>query len=219
MSGAPTLKELAASTVAHDRDVLIGLSHRIHGKPELGFEEESACAWCAEQLADAGFSVETGICDLPTAFAATAGSGPFVLAICAEYDALPGIGHACGHNVIASAAIGAGRALAPIADDLGITIKVLGTPAEEGGGGKILMMERGGFDGLNAAMMVHPAPGELDLLHLPPRCRPRLVALIDQLQALIEDVSLRQRELGGRLMTVRAARRTGPAAHLADFRS
>jgi amidohydrolase len=162
MSGAPTLKELAASTVAHDRDVLIGLSHRIHGKPELGFEEESACAWCAEQLADAGFSVETGICDLPTAFAATAGSGPFVLAICAEYDALPGIGHACGHNVIASAAIGAGRALAPIADDLGITIKVLGTPAEEGGGGKILMMERGGFDGLNAAMMVHPAPGELD---------------------------------------------------------
>jgi amidohydrolase len=162
VSGALTLKELSASTVAHDRDVLVGLSHRIHGKPELGFEEESASAWCAEQLADAGFSVETGVCDLPTAFAATAGSGPFVLAICAEYDALPGIGHACGHNVIASAAIGAGRALAPIADDLGITIKVLGTPAEEGGGGKILMMERGGFDGLNAAMMVHPAPGELD---------------------------------------------------------
>jgi amidohydrolase len=157
-----TLKEQAAASVAADHDALIGLSHRIHGKPELGFEEESASAWCAEQLEDAGLSVEMGICDLPTAFVATAGSGPFVLAICAEYDALPGIGHACGHNVIASAAIGAGRALASLADDLGITVKVLGTPAEEGGGGKVLMMERGGFDGINAAMMVHPAPGELD---------------------------------------------------------
>ncbi|HXY43645.1 MAG TPA: M20 family metallopeptidase [Acidimicrobiales bacterium] len=160
--GADTLKERAASTVARDHDTLIGLSHRIHAKPELGFEEENASAWCAEQLAEAGLSVVMGICDLPTAFVATAGSGPFVLAICAEYDALPDIGHACGHNVIASAAIGAGRALAPLADDLGITIKVLGTPAEEGGGGKVLMLERGGFDGVNAAMMVHPAPGELD---------------------------------------------------------
>jgi amidohydrolase len=157
-----SLKDRAAAKVVGDRDILVGLSHRIHGKPELGFEEESAAAWCAEQLEDAGLAIEMGICDLPTAFAATAGSGPFVLAICAEYDALPGIGHACGHNVIASAAIGAGRALAPLADDLGITIKVLGTPAEEGGGGKVLMMERGGFDGVNAAMMVHPAPGELD---------------------------------------------------------
>ena len=85
-----------------------------------------------------------------------------MIAICAEYDALPAVGHACGHNVIASAAIGAGRALAPLVDDLGITLEVLGTPAEEGGGGKILMMERGGFDGVNAAMMVHPSPGELD---------------------------------------------------------
>jgi amidohydrolase len=157
-----SLKQRAAAVVDGDRDTLIGLSHRIHAKPELGFEEESASAWCAEQLADAGLTVEMGICDLPTAFVASAGSGPFVLAICAEYDALPGIGHACGHNVIASAAVGAARALAPIADDLGITIKVLGTPAEEGGGGKVLMMERGGFDGVNAAMMVHPAPGELD---------------------------------------------------------
>lgn len=163
MSGpAASLKEQAAVAVARDRDTLIGLSHRIHAKPELGFEEESASAWCAEQLAEAGLAVEMGVCDLPTAFVASAGSGPFVLAICAEYDALPGIGHACGHNVIASAAIGAGRALAPLADDLGITIRVIGTPAEEGGGGKVLMMERGGFDGVNAAMMVHPAPGELD---------------------------------------------------------
>jgi amidohydrolase len=161
-AGAAGLKERAAATVARDRATLVDLSHRIHEKPELGFEEESASAWCAEQLSEAGLAVEMGICDLPTAFVASAGSGAFVLAICAEYDALPGIGHACGHNVIAAAAIGAGRALAAIADDLGITVKVLGTPAEEGGGGKVLMMERGGFDGVNAAMMVHPAPGELD---------------------------------------------------------
>lgn len=159
---AAALKDRAASTVARDSTALVDLSHRIHATPELGFEEESASTWCAEQLADVGMSVQMGICDLPTAFVASAGSGPFVLAICAEYDALPGIGHACGHNVIASAAIGAGRALAPIADDLGITVRVLGTPAEEGGGGKVLMMERGGFDGVHAAMMVHPAPGELD---------------------------------------------------------
>ena len=107
-------------------------------------------------------TVERGICELPTALSATAGSGDFVVAICAEYDALPGIGHACGHNVIASAAVGAALALAPLADDLGITVRLLGTPAEEGGGGKVLMMERGGFDGVNAALMVHPAPGELD---------------------------------------------------------
>ncbi|HKH88493.1 MAG TPA: M20 family metallopeptidase [Acidimicrobiales bacterium] len=161
-SPAGAMKERAAATVSRDGAALVDLSHRIHGTPELGFEEESASTWCAEQLADAGLSVQMGICDLPTAFVASAGSGPFVLAICAEYDALPGIGHACGHNVIASAAVGAGRALAPLADDLGITVRVLGTPAEEGGGGKVLMMERGGFDGVHAAMMVHPAPGELD---------------------------------------------------------
>jgi len=97
-----------------------------------------------------------------TAFSASAGSGPLVVAVCAEYDALPEIGHACGHNVIASAAVGAALGLASLADDLGITVRLLGTPAEEGGGGKILMLERGGFDGVNAALMVHPAPDELD---------------------------------------------------------
>ncbi len=80
------------------------------------------------------------------------------IAICAEYDALPGVGHACGHNIIAAAALGAGLLLAPLADELGLTVSVLGTPAEEGGGGKIIMLERGAFDGVNAAMMVHPAP-------------------------------------------------------------
>lgn len=102
---------------------------------------------------------------LDTAFVATAGSGPLHLGICAEYDALPGIGHACGHNIIAAAAVGAGLALADVADDLGLTITVYGTPAEEGGGGKIAMLKAGLFDGIHAAMMVHPAPAESDRMH------------------------------------------------------
>ncbi len=162
MSSPETLKNLARQAPAAEGDELIALSHRIHGKPELGFEEESSSRWCAEELESGGLNVEMGVGDLATAFVATAGSGPFVVGICAEYDALPGIGHACGHNIIAAAAVGAGRAIAPLADELGITLKVIGTPAEEGGGGKILLMERGVFDGVHAAMMVHPAPNELD---------------------------------------------------------
>jgi amidohydrolase len=157
-------KDVAKATVHDNSDSLIGLSHRIHAKPETCFEEVSAAGWTAAALADGGFAVETGVADLPTAFTATAGSGPLTIGICAEYDALPGIGHACGHNVIASAAVGAGLALAPLADELGITIKVFGTPAEEGGGGKIFMLDRGVFDGVHASMMVHPAPNEDDSL-------------------------------------------------------
>ena len=139
---------------------MIGLSHRIHAKPELGFEEEHASAWLCEMLDAAGFKVENGVAGLPTAFIARAGTGPLHIGICAEYDCLPAIGHACGHNLIASMSAGAGIAAAKIADDLGVTIVVLGTPAEEVGNasGKILMLERGAFDGLHAAMMVHPAP-------------------------------------------------------------
>ena len=86
---------------------MIALSHRIHAHPELGFEEERASTWLAETLTDAGFTVHKGVCDLPTAFIARAGSGPLHLALCAEYDCLPGIGHACGHNIIAAMAVGA----------------------------------------------------------------------------------------------------------------
>ena len=154
-------KQAVRDLVEAAGDELVDLSHRIHANPELKFEEERSSAWCAEALADAGFAVEAGVCDLPTAFVATAGTGPLTVGICAEYDALPGIGHACGHNVIAAAAVGAGRGLARLADELGITVKVLGTPAEEGGGGKILMLERGAFTGIHAAMMVHPAPDEM----------------------------------------------------------
>ena len=154
------LKEAARQVVTAGRDELIALSHRIHAHPELGFDEHRAAAWVAESLTAGGFTVEAGVAELPTAFVATAGSGPLTIGICAEYDALPTIGHACGHNVIAAAAVAAGRALAAVADEAGLTVKVFGTPAEEGGGGKILMLERGVFDGVDAAMMIHPAPRE-----------------------------------------------------------
>jgi amidohydrolase len=157
-------KPAAQDVVEGAADRLIDLSHRLHANPEIRWEEVQSSRWVAEPLAEAGFTVEEGACDLPTAFVASAGSGPLTVAICAEYDALPGVGHACGHNVIASAAVGAGLALAALADDLGITVKVMGTPAEEGGGGKILMLERGAFDGVHAAMMVHPAPHEMDTM-------------------------------------------------------
>src|SRR5213592_2570559 len=147
------------------RDDLVALSHRIHAHPELGFEEERASTWLAETLGAAGFRVSRGVCELPTAFVAQAGSGPLCVAICAEYDCLPGIGHACGHNVIAAMAAGAGIAAARVADDVGLTVRVIGTPAEEGGGGKILLLQRGAFAGAHAAMMVHPAP--LDVLEPP----------------------------------------------------
>jgi amidohydrolase len=139
------------------RDDLVGLSHRIHAHPEVMWQEERSSAWTSEALESGGFAVDA-VDGLPTAFVARAGSGPLHVGICAEYDALPGIGHACGHNVIAAAAVGAGDALARLADDLGLTVSVFGTPAEEGGGGKIEMLERDLFDPLDMAMMVHPAP-------------------------------------------------------------
>ncbi len=164
-STAPAEAEEAKASArrrVEDREgALVELSHTIHSYPELCFEEERAAGWVGETLSGSGFAVEAGVCDLPTSLVATAGHGPLVVAICAEYDALPGIGHACGHNIIAAAAVGAGAALAPLADDLGMTVKVMGTPAEEGGGGKILMLQKGAFDGVNAAMMVHPAPVEM----------------------------------------------------------
>ncbi len=152
------------------RDGLIEISHRIHAHPELGFEEEKASTWLCERLSEAGFAVEKGICGLPTAFRARAGSGPVHVAICAEYDSLPGIGHACGHNIIAASALGAAIAAAQVADEVGLTVSVIGTPAEEVGNasGKVLLLERGAFAGVDAAMMVHPAPIDV--------CRARVIA-------------------------------------------
>jgi amidohydrolase len=154
------LKARARDRVLAERDRLIELSRRIHASPELGFAEERSAAWVAEALAAGGLEVRTGVCDLPTALTADAGTGALRIGVCAEYDALPEIGHACGHNVIAAAAVGAGIALAEVAAAAGLSVRVLGTPSEEGGGGKILMLDRGAFRGVHAAMMVHPGPYE-----------------------------------------------------------
>jgi amidohydrolase len=158
MVDSSALKSATRSVVDAAADDLVSLSTHIHDDPELCFEEHHAAAWVADALSAGGFAVESGVYDLPTAVEARAGSGPLSIVICAEYDALPGIGHACGHNLIAASAVGAGLALAAVADDLGISVTVLGTPAEEGGGGKVFLLERGAFDQAHAAMMVHPWP-------------------------------------------------------------
>ncbi len=158
MADIPALKRAARRAIDADRDDLVRLSHTIHDYPETAFEEDRACAWTSEALASGGFAVTSGVAGMPTAFSAEFGSGPLVVAVCAEYDALPGVGHACGHNIIAASAVGAGLGVAGVADELGVTVRVLGTPAEEGGGGKVTMLEHGLFDEVHAAMMIHPWP-------------------------------------------------------------
>jgi metal-dependent amidase/aminoacylase/carboxypeptidase family protein len=135
---------------------VITLSKQIHANPELRFEEHRAAGWLADSLEQAGIAVERGVGDLPTAFRARlgAGGGPRI-AILAEYDALPEIGHACGHNLIAGGALGAFLALAKQGKLPG-NVDLIGTPAEEGGGGKIRLLQAGVFEGVDAAMMFHP---------------------------------------------------------------
>lgn len=152
------MKGHAAATVNADAGRLIRLSEELHAHPETAWEEHRSAQQVGAALDEAGFAVTRGYLGLETAFLATYGSGPFRVGLCAEYDALPGLGHACGHNLIAAIAVGAARALAPLADAAGLTIEVYGTPAEEGGGGKIELLERGAFAGLDLAMMAHPAP-------------------------------------------------------------
>jgi len=142
---------------------LEAISHKIHANPELCFKEEKAAAWLTEFLEQKGLKVERGIGGLPTAFRATVpGSAPGpTIAIMAEYDALPKIGHACGHNVIATSGAGAGAALAVALGTLPFAgaIHVIGTPAEEGGAGKVRLMNAGAFKGVEAALMIHPRCG------------------------------------------------------------
>ena len=147
-----------AEQVDQWRERLVALSHSIHAEPETAFAEYASAEKLAVLMESAGFAVERGVCDLPTALSATYGTGDLTIGICAEYDALPDIGHACGHNIICAAGAGAAIALAAVADEHGFRVKLLGTPAEEAGGGKILMLERGAFDDVTLAMMVHPGP-------------------------------------------------------------
>lgn len=137
---------------------LVELSHAIHAEPELAFAEYRSCAKALQLVAERGFEITANAGGLETAFRADFGSGPLVVGVCAEYDALPGIGHACGHNIIAASAVGTALTLAEVADDLGLTVALLGTPAEEAGGGKALMLQAGTFDDIAAAVMVHPGP-------------------------------------------------------------
>lgn len=147
-----------ARAVAEHSDAVVELARAIHRLPELAFTEHRAARALTELLARAGFAVEPGAGDLPTAFTATVGEGPVTVAICAEYDALPTIGHGCGHNLIAGAAVAAALGLQPVAAALGIQVTVVGTPAEEHGGGKVVLLERGVFADVDLALMVHPLP-------------------------------------------------------------
>jgi amidohydrolase len=150
------LKLKVKDSVESQKQHLIQLSLNIHDNPELGFKEERASAWLADYLEDSGFHVERGIAGLATAFRATYGQGNPRIALLAEYDALPKIGHACGHNIIGVSAVGAAVASKSIIDQLGGSIVVMGTPGEEGMGGKIDMVKAGAFKEIDVAMLVHP---------------------------------------------------------------
>ena len=154
-------KEIARARVERAHASLVGLSHWIQANPELGFAEVQASGWLAEMLEKASFEVQRGVGGLDTAIAAHFGDGPLHVALMAEYDALPEVGHACGHNIIAAMSVGAGVALAGVAKQLGLRVSVIGTPAEEGGAGKEILLREGVFAGVNFSLMAHPGPSDL----------------------------------------------------------
>lgn len=152
------MKNRIRNRVEEIRQELLQLSHNIHGCPETAFEEHRAALWQKELLERHGFTVEMPFCGMETAFRAVkrGQEGGPVVAFLSEYDALKGLGHACGHNIIAASAVGAGIALASALEDIAGEVQVIGTPGEEEGGGKIYMVERGCFAGVDFALMVHP---------------------------------------------------------------
>ena len=153
---APQIGDRIAELVDGMRGTLLELSHDVHANPELGFAERGAVDAVSRTLAGHGVDAEGGRWGLDTALRATTGEGEPTVALIAEYDALPEIGHACGHNVICAAAVGAFLALHRLGDECPGTVELIGTPAEEGGGGKELIARAGGFEGVTAALMVHP---------------------------------------------------------------
>ncbi|HWO94419.1 MAG TPA: M20 family metallopeptidase, partial [Dehalococcoidia bacterium] len=165
-SHLPAAKATAARIIQELREPLLALSHYIHKHPEIAFQERESSAAVAGFLAQHGFNVRRPYLELETAFRAEAGHGEPTVAIIAEYDALPGIGHACGHNIIAAAAAGAAIAAARSLQEAGAQgrIIVFGCPAEEVGGGKAILIERGAFSDVHAAMMVHPANRDIALV-------------------------------------------------------
>lgn len=157
-STAQEIRYRVLESVEAEHQALIAFSETIHANPELGWQEHRAAAWTADFLEARGFAVERAYLGFPTAIRAVLGTGSRRLGLMAEYDALPGLGHACGHNIISAASVGAACALAGFAQEYDLAIELYGTPAEEGGGGKIEMLKRGAFAGLDLAMMVHPSP-------------------------------------------------------------
>lgn len=155
------MKSIVTKNVDAQSGKLIALSKKIHDNPETGFNEVKAAKWLCEYLEANGFKAERGICRLPTAFRATYGKGKPAIAFMAEYDALPEIGHACGHNIICTVAVGAAVAAKEAVDRYGGSMMVIGTPAEEMFGGKIIMAERGAFKDIDIAMIVHPSSHNL----------------------------------------------------------
>ena len=152
------LKDQLSAYIQSHRGDLLDVSHQIHSQPELAFEEYKACAILTDAISDLGHAASKGSFGLETAFDALTVNNPGPqVDILAEYDALPGIGHACGHNLIATSALGAAAALGAIASDLPGRVRLLGTPAEEKGGGKELMAREGAFKHTDMAMMIHPA--------------------------------------------------------------
>lgn len=155
------LRVQATNAIDRAADDLVELSRFIHANPEIALEEVKSSAACADFLAARGFEVERGVADLPTAFRADCafGEGP-TIAYLSEYDALPGLGHGCGHNLIAIAGIGAGIGLSAAIGEVSGRVSVFGTPAEEAVGGKIIMAEAGLFEGIDAAIGAHPSTSE-----------------------------------------------------------
>lgn len=151
------LKSTVQSDIDNHRQQLADLSLKIHSNPEIGFNEHKASNWLMQYLETNDFAVERGICQLETAFKASYGNKRPAIAILAEYDALPKLGHACGHNLIAAIAAGAAVASKATVDKLGGSVLVIGTPAEEIHGGKVIMADRGAFNDIDIAMMVHPS--------------------------------------------------------------
>lgn len=158
MNNPTAVKDRIGARITEIAPRLITLSNSLHDDPELGWQEFRSSAAVAGVLAEHGFTVERPYLGLETAFRATFGTGEFTIGFLAEYDALPGLGHACGHNLIAAMSVGGAIGLAEAATELGITVEVIGTPAEEGGGGKIELLDRGAFTELDFALMAHPAP-------------------------------------------------------------
>lgn len=153
-------------TIDRMQHELLALSHQIHDHPELGYEEHQAVASIRSFLEDRGFQVETPYCGLDTSFKVVKkgkGPGPRI-AFLAEYDALRGIGHGCGHNIIATCAVGAFMGIASLIDEYDGEVSIIGTPAEEGGAGKVILLERGAFDETDYALMMHPSGGGSNLV-------------------------------------------------------